>query len=501
MGEENIYNGRIYSISKNLLNKLDSKYFSDDTKSIHNVLMGLYKLLIGQYMPEKKSYEVPFFDLERATDSELEKLFIFYLDSIRDMNSGTDVKNFKSNFYKNDLSLKTELIDKVMKRAEEESNEHVIHGENNVEFYRKYYAYYQQTIRLNMQNWEKEYIKFLNQQTKRVSLQQILAFKRLAFEKIFLSDECRKMEEEFTFWKSHYRTVLYIDISCWIVLQIVTKSLNTKKFNIKIESIQRLSKELDNFSHEIKSVKFSENIILSFSELLLYSVFRTQFLLDTDLIEQLEKNCKPVPEEYLVIANDGKSKILFPSERREVYLEGKEQDKRTFKKNLEMCERFIDLFNKETNRNLQKDDLTLKAIYRQLILDDTVKNRRQSKTIISNFIENGQFKDLNEYYFIDEKINLGQYRERGLLKEYILKNEFQKKLYVLVNLLLTRLKPYDIMQDAEKTFNEIFSILEEIIIKDEKSPLVVTDDIKNFCLSMNFCSLGEPRPEKRKLTS
>lgn len=496
MEKENSYSKRVYSISKNILENLKSKYAIENTKSIHNVLYGLYKFLIGQYKAEDSNYAVPFFDLESVKDSELEKLFIFYLDRIRNVNCETDVRNIKSNFYKNDLALKTELINEVMKLAEEENNVHVIHGKNNLEFYKDYYAYYQQTIRFNISKWEEEYIKFLDQKTLKVSLQQILAFRHLAFKKTFSSCECKEIEDDFTFWVNHYRTTLYIDISCWIVLQIVTNSLTNKKFNIKVDSIRQLCKELDNFSREIESVKLSENIFLSYSELLLYSIFRTQFLLNTDLIKELEGKCKPVPAEYSVLTDDGKSKVLLPSERARVYLEGKAQDKRTFNKNLEMCKKFISLYNEKTNRHLQENDLTLKAIYRQLILDDTVKYRRKSKTMISQFIKNGDFENLNEYYFINEKINLGIYREKGLLEEYIVKNEFQEKLYILVNVLLTRLKPSDILHDAEKFFGKVFSMLEETIVKDEKSSSVAINDINDFLSSMEFCFLEEPQPEK-----
>lgn len=188
---------------------------------------------------------------------------------------------------------------------------------------------------------------------------------------------------------------------------------------------------------------------------------------DILVLKQLQDSCtdnKPPEKEYSLITDSGAiKKLTTVTERCSIFLEGATKGKRAFRENFKKCHKFIDLFNEVTKRNLQHDEITLKAIYRQLVLEKTTRNKRQSITTFNEFIRNKKLDSKAEYYFIDEKINFGIYRERGAIKEFFAKNKLQEKLYEFSTLLLTRLDPTEIVQEAQKDYSELFSLLETLI--------------------------------------
>lgn len=499
MKNSNSYNADLYTISSNIYSKESFSLFGDSALSIHNALLPFYKYLTGEYASEKSTikYAMPIIDFEKPINANQQKLFEFYLDYMRNSND----RKVKNNSTKIDLTANTELTDKAMARAEEECNVTVYHQGNNVEFYKKLYAHYQQTARLNITTWEKEYIKLLKQHSKDVSLNQILIFRRSALEKIFSFNEILEIEHDFGIWKDHYHTQLYIDLSCYSILQTVTNALTNKRLKFTVDFIQPLNEVLDNLTHEVEPVKCSENAFMTYSEFLLFFVFRTHFLEDIDTLKFIVESSPDIQnpkKEYSLITDNGNFKKILPSERYHIYLEGEEKYKRSFNSNFKKCNEFVDKYNHETGRKLKQNDITLKAIYRQIILEKTTQNRRQSKTIMNDFLKNKKFRNLSEYYFINEKINLGMYREYGLFNEFLKKNEFQQKLYAYINILLTRLNPSDILKTAREDFNKIYFVLESIL--SEYNQATPVNDIENFLSTMPFYLLNEPKPDNNNFT-
>lgn len=95
-------------------------------------------------------------------------------------------------------------------------------------------------------------------------------------------------------------------------------------------------------------------------------------------------------------------------------------------------------------------------MYREIFVDSTLykKNRHTSKNIFNNFLKLGTMGS-SDYYFLNEKINMGMYREYGLIDEFYAKNEFQENLYHLVSLILSQLYPNKIRNAFKKAINRI----------------------------------------------
>lgn len=477
MENKSTYNSRLYTISKNISIRKKSNFSFDQPLAIHNSLLPFYQQLSGQYPFEKTSieYTMPIIDLDSTTNDELEKLCEFYLDYIRKLDPSPSVRKVKSNLSKINLTADTQLIDQIMFLVEKEYNEDSSDKESSIKHYQEFYFSYQQLVRDIIKRWIKKFSFIADIASKDFSPKEELIFGRIAIQKLILSTKFLDEEFENTFkiWKKHYYTLLYIDTTCWLILQIITNALTKKSFNIKVDAIQQLCQELDNLPKEVKPVHCSENIFMTYAEFLLFTIFRTHFLEDILVLQQLQSTCKNLdspPKEYSLISSNGIPKKLSSAERVSMYLEGDEKGKRAFNNNFKKCEEFISLFNLLTNRELLPTDVTLKTIYRQLILERTVRNKRQSKTIFNDFLENKKFNNLSEYYFIDEKINMGMYRERGLSHEFFIKNKFQEVLYTHVNLLLTRLKPDDILSTSQTVFHNIFLLLQNALSVDNPHP-------------------------------
>ena len=485
MSESKSYYHDLYIIAKELNKFRENGDTLNGVQTIHNGLLNFYKQLLGElHYKEQKNLltYMPVIDLNTASDDNLQKLFTFYLDYFRNEKPGEppgqkpspDVRKAKYNSNKIDLLASTKLLDQVMLLAEKYCNANIDHTNDNVDKYvdkyNNYYAYYQQTVRTYIQTCSKLYLVILKNRKDKNAFKKYFIFTRLAFEKIWECTELQELEKDFNIWKPHYRTLLYMDISLWLILQAVTNCIIwNKELSCSIESLNQLCEKVDclNKNKTIKSVPCSENIFMTYSEFLLYPLFSSKFMEDILVLKQLQDSCtdnKPPEKEYSLITDSGAiKKLTTVTERCSIFLEGATKGKRAFRENFKKCHKFIDLFNEATKRNLQHDEITLKAIYRQLVLEKTTRNKRQSITTFNEFIRNKKFGSKAEYYFIDEKINFGIYRERGAIKEFFAKNKLQEKLYEFSTLLLTRLDPTEIVQEAQKDYSELFSLLETLI--------------------------------------
>lgn len=139
----------------------------------------------------------------------------------------------------------------------------------------------------------------------------------------------------------------------------------------------------------------------------------------------------------------------------EVFSEGKEKEGiKTFKKNLMNCYKGIFRFDNVARRRILPDPISLRAFYRELYRDKTTYSRRQSKTIFNDFLANGDMGHA-DYFFINEKINVGVYREYSLMEEYHEKNILQENLYCLACHSLAKLNPFDMVETFRKAMESI----------------------------------------------
>ena len=481
MSESKSYYPDLYIISKELHKLRENGDTLNEVQTIHNGLVNFYSQLLGEkhYKKRKDSLTyMPVIDFATASNENLEKLCTFYLNYMRNEKPGEppgqktdpDVRKAKYMLTKIDLSTSTKLADQAMLLAEKYHNINIDHTNNNVDKYNNHYTDYQQKVRNYIKICSKLYLVILTNRKDKNTFKKYFVFTRLAFEKIWECTELQELEKEFDIWKPHYRAFLYMDTSLWIILQAVTNCIIwNSDVSCPIEYLNQLSEKVEYLTKNktIKSVPCSENIFMTYSEFLLYPSFCSKFMENILALKQLQDSCtdnKPPEKEYSLITDSGAiKKLTTVAQRCSIFLEGDTKGKRAFRENLKKCHEFIDLYNEVTKRNLGHDEITLKAIYRQLVLEKTRRNKRQSITTFNDFIRNRKFRSKEEYYFINEKINFGMYRERGKVKEFFAKNELQEKLYELSTLLLTRLDPTEIIQEAQKDYSELFSLLETLI--------------------------------------
>ncbi len=473
MPTNNTYEPRLYKISQKIHEVKNDRDSFNEAMTIHNSLLPFYKQLSGDltYDKEEPFPYMPIIDLDTVSDDNLEKLCTFYLDYMRNPDAGPNVRKVKSNLTKIRLSADTELADQTMLLAEKYCNVTIDHENNNVDKYNEYYSFYQQSVRSYIEISSKMYLVDLKNKKDKNILKKYFIFRYLAFEKIWESTELEELQAPFNIWYSPYRSFLYIDISLWIILQAVTHCIIwNKEVSCAMEYLNQLCEKVESLktNRNIKNVACAENIFTTYSEFLLFPSFKSRLMEDILVLKQLQDCCsdnEPPKEEYSLITDSGEIKKLTNAQRCHIFLEGDDKGKRAFNDNLKKCHEFIDLYNSVTTRHLQHDEITLKAVYRELVLEKTKRNEkeRQGITILNDFIRNGKFRSKAEYYFINEKINFGMYRERGAVKEFFAKNELQEKLYELATLLLTLLEPMEIFQEAQKDYSQIFSLLTSLI--------------------------------------
>lgn len=192
---------------------------------------------------------------------------------------------------------------------------------------------------------------------------------------------------------------------------------------------------------------------------------KDKFLQDTNVLKELMKDVekqKNPEKEYAVCNYTLKENELSWPDLQILFDEGEEQKNiKTFKKNVINSYNGIIEFNRVTGRRLPFDPITLKAVYRQIYKDPKRYNKRQCKTIFNDFIEKEDMDTL-DYYFIDEKINMGIFREYGVIEEFYKKNELQDNLYKLVCMILSKLQPDDIIAEFAKVVRCISDIFFEV---------------------------------------
>lgn len=107
----------------------------------------------------------------------------------------------------------------------------------------------------------------------------------------------------------------------------------------------------------------------------------------------------------------------------------------------------------------------VKVVYREIIEDEMKYNNKQARTIMRN-IEKKEipyFESERETYYIREKISRGLMREKGYVKEYILKNKLQAIFYTTVLKLFSSYDELRIARDARRLYGKYKRELMEVL--------------------------------------
>lgn len=311
---------------------------------------------------------------------------------------------------------------------------------------------------------------------------------RIKFFEEELVNNLNVYDTEFGSFSPIFQVWLYIDLCCFAILQFVIHGIiRNKQDENKMESIEKLNKEIIRLielekkeKHPVKLEGTAEEMMFS-----TYSYYyeRDKYLHNIKVLDYITKPEKerrnPSPEYSLILFSPQKGKIKW-QEILDLFLEGESKKSlRSFKENLLKCYKGIFQFNKRADRKLKPDPITLRAFYREIYLDSTLYNRRQSMTIFHDFLEQ---KDMGEadYYFIDEKINTGMFREYGATEEFCAKNKLHGNLYYLVCQILTALNPPDIINKFKKVLESISFTISEIYNSNPAPVKTRTDEEKKM---------------------
>lgn len=125
---------------------------------------------------------------------------------------------------------------------------------------------------------------------------------------------------------------------------------------------------------------------------------------------------------------------IYSKEIEEIITEGVKVD--NYKRKLGETREFIEIFSRYGIRDNYSNCLQdIKVYFREIFMSKQRYKKRQSLKIVREYLkqcgEQGiqEFDNVAHYTFVREKINRGFFRETGNLPHYMLKLEFQEKLY------------------------------------------------------------------------
>ena len=275
---------------------------------------------------------------------------------------------------------------------------------------------------------------------------------------------------QFGVFRAYYQAWLYIDLCCYTILQFVIHGImRNHMIQDKLNFIEEINKTIRGQILRAKSDKSKINL-KGTPEEMMFQIFsyyyrKDRFLQDVEIIKMIEnsdkKRKKPLPE-YSLIKYTPKNEAMDWKDLQEVFLEGEEAKTiKTFKTNIMKCYKNILRFDSLTGRRIWPEPISLRVFYREIYGDKAMYNNRQSKTIFNNFLKYGKIGN-SDYFYIDEKINAGMFREYGLVEEYHAKNQLQENLYCLVCYSLAKLTPFEMVETFRNVMNSVMLPIEII---------------------------------------
>lgn len=313
------------------------------------------------------------------------------------------------------------------------------------------------------------------------------------------SDEYMKKQEEkypqFGKLKRYYYVWLYIDLTCYCILQYVVRKIQRcEPFPYKLkEKIEILAK-----GAHVEPIKPVKNVDELLFQLISYYYRKDLFLENVrvkkilkedyettemsaskyDITDEEEIAITPIDLWVLYTVEDKKEdnklekewwkkrkSILAEYEHealsvKDKIIEGEKVLDRTYLKNYNLIRNGIGKYSSATFRNVPENLVHTKAFYRAVNLDKTKFRRRTAKTIFSEILA-GKTTKKSDFYFLNERINMAICREHGMLQEFFALNELQEQLYYLVCVSLAQLEPDAILKSFDKFFEPLKQIIQE----------------------------------------
>ncbi len=238
-----------------------------------------------------------------------------------------------------------------------------------------------------------------------------------------------------------------------------------------VEAIVELESKVDK---QIKNYRANQNNLTADEVTRIFYLYRADGSYYREYIEITKTLKKEIEENRDCLFNvlEGKykaEKILLPKEEivskrvEELITEGIKID--GYKAKLKEARELIEIFNMYGGRQCYSNCLQdIKVYFREIFMSKQPYRGRQSLRIAREYLkdckEHGiqDFENKAHYLFLREKISRGYFRETGHLASYILKLEFQEKLYE------TTLKTY-LFYDYDTTLEFIYELNRNILKK------------------------------------
>ena len=470
----------------------DNKYLD-----LHNCLINIFNFLSGKSKKKSKSGNAKGSDimaslnLEEVPEEKLAMILTVFYEYTFENHKSTgqlfDIDIEKSfpllnalikNLNQNHIDDMEKMADALKMQDEQESIE-----END----------YAQILNAVYENYKRKLISYLSQFVNTPLYSHYSITPKITFYHKALIENKEPVSKEFSDFmgllekenpqfgdlRNAYYAWLYCDLCCHSVLQQITSLFKTIRFNFPAKKLEKPNSTVLELIHEysqqgIEAKGSPEEILFYFTS---YYHIRDKFLQDTNILKYITENCgkreNPKPEYAFPLPQDPEPEYSM-DEIKARFTEGAQVRNETFRKNYEACKNGIDEYNKKTHRQIRKYLICQKAMYREIFVDPTLyyKNRHSSKHIFLHFLKHGKLGS-SDYYFLNEKINMGLYREYGWIDKFYAKNEFQENLYHLVSLILSMLYPDKIASASTKAFSKISHELEMLLCELPVDPNIL----------------------------
>ena len=440
--------------------KNDIGPLNERCKGLHSRLRSQYRILIGEEKTKSSMDSVRDFDIEPSIDRSSLKnspnTLAYMLMVFHRYASKTDQKRTLRSV---NVDKTHEMMDYLMEKINS--------GDVQCASYGLFGDIYNQLKRELQRKCQIEF-QYKNQQNACNKLE--IYNKRIDFFTEKLANDLKLYSEKVGKLSPTLQAWLYIDLCCWSILQFVISGImRNKQDKHKLESIEKLNTEILRLIEQEKEVKKAVKLDGSQEEMIFkfYSYYyeKDRHLQDTailDLISKREEKRKNPSHEYSLICFSLQKEKLEWQEILNLFSEGeKVKCLRSFKDSILKCHKGIFQFNEISGRNLNPEPITLRAFYKEIYMDDTLYNSRKSMTIFHDFLEQKNM-GTGDYYFIDEKINAGNFREYGLSDEFSAKNNLQGNLYCLVCYILAVLNPPEMIDNFKSALGNISAVISEV---------------------------------------
>lgn len=269
--------------------------------------------------------------------------------------------------------------------------------------------------------------------------------------------------------KEFYYFKMYLVLNVWITMMILNQCvIKHHQLDNKKSILQNVKDRVNSDINEIQRYRMSQKTTVyeAYLEYLLFYELKGIWCRNSIINQKLTKDITDgkynvsVPEKYRVMKDTKKVSDFRSTELMRFILENEHTHEKVerFNKKVKQCQEFMPKFSDKAGRMLQNDNLLhVKAVYRECFVVEATEGELQAKTILRKFMEDNEtekneFENMEEYYFLSEKISRGIYREELVGDLYILRNEIYSALYHVALNILSSFNEADILSECNKSF-------------------------------------------------